>query len=50
MTWATVITLSFVGLSGVIGSIREGGREAAVRFLVNFWLLACAYAMWDRYL
>ena len=53
MTWAAVITLMFLGLAWLRPdppARRLPPANRAVDVLLGLWCLACAYALWDRYL
>lgn len=50
MTWAAVITLAVVGIAAITGAARPGAKDAVGRALLGIWFIACAIALWDRYL
>ncbi len=53
MTWASVITLSAMGLIYLMMGFQVGGAKCthpALLTLIGGWHFVCAYALWDLYL
>ncbi|WP_161993642.1 hypothetical protein [Muricoccus nepalensis] len=44
MMWATSITLAWLAW----GTIKPPYKNNVAEILMGAWLLACAYAIWDR--